>query len=546
MVLSTWSVLFLTVGPDVRTNSMWENWRKQVHLLRRKLYWMVMMLMFPEYLLAIGFANLFTALQNTPTLKELAEEDHVLWTLRHTVLADLGGIAVRFPKVVRDESTKARSKESSRLVAKDKTIAQLEVSGNSNDISLDVVQRLQQTQNPHQTTSIQTLPPEDPKSLCGHDAILSVSEVPPKDNNETFSTIVRDDLTEDVVDIETARNAAGHEECQHNTSPSPPIVVPLPRFLTRFRERQEQACRGLGTLSWEPLDRHVKLAVEYNRPPNHIPPISKSNHVAPLQGNIWILDAKQLAEARKQKVISRLPQLEIEEILDKSKSDGLVRLLAVGQVLWLVVQLIGRRAAHTASSALEFSTLAFSSCAAIIYLLEWCKAKDVGVPHYIDTGTTVSAAAFSVVVESGPNVFMRKRIYTMPQSCVHQIFGDREREGKRIDKLIVLSCIGSTTIFGGIHLLAWHASFPNRAEQLLWRVAALLVTAIPSTVALIVLTESTLYSTTNKTSAWSSICFSPLYFGSRVFLIVESFRSLYYLPPNGFIATWATESPHIG
>lgn len=35
------------------------------------------------------------------------------------------------------------------------------------------------------------------------------------------------------------------------------------------------------------------------------------------------------------------------------------------------------------------------------------------------------------------------------------------------------------TIFGGLHLIAWHFQFPSHIEQLLWRIGALTITVIP-------------------------------------------------------------------
>jgi hypothetical protein len=39
-----------------------------------------------------------------------------------------------------------------------------------------------------------------------------------------------------------------------------------------------------------------------------------------------------------------------------------------------------------------------------------------------------------------------------------------------------------------------------------------------------------------------------LYFGyvvARLFMIVETFRTLFFLPPSAYIATWASNVPHI-
>jgi hypothetical protein len=245
--------------------------------------------------------------------------------------------------------------------------------------------------------------------------------------------------------------------------------LPTPKFIQDFQKSQKILLSGLGKIPWEPFGRHSRLAAEYNNPAKTT--ITKANHLAPLHGDIWVLDSKQLALARRHGIIEKLPSVEKEDIQDRSKSDGLVRILAVIQVLWLVVQMIARQIVHVSSSALEFSTLAFSSCAFIIYLIEWSKPKDVAVHIYIDTEAVVSDASFKAIAEAAPTIFMRNRHYYMPQSCVHQVI-EGEYKGEDVDKLVVLTTILATTLFGGIHLIAWNLDFPTPVERLLWRTAA--------------------------------------------------------------------------
>ncbi|KAH6684062.1 hypothetical protein B0J14DRAFT_645981 [Halenospora varia] len=139
--------------------------------------------------------------------------------------------------------------------------------------------------------------------------------------------------------------------------------------------------------------------------------IYNAKHIAPLHGNLWVWDSKQLILARQHGVIQKLPPLEVNEINDKNKSDGLVRLLAVIQVLWLAIQLIAPQVDNTSSTALEIGTLAFATCAFIIYIAEWPRPKDVNVPYYIDTNAVVSPATFSLIAEAAPISFLQVRHY---------------------------------------------------------------------------------------------------------------------------------------
>jgi hypothetical protein len=498
IILSTWSVLHLTVPPDIKAKSLRQKFRKQIYLLQRKISWMGIMLMFPEYLLAIGAANWLVARENTRTLEKLAKGDKVPWSRTHTIQADMGGMAVCFSERSKQTTSNRKSRRSS--------------------ISSDNISR------------------EGPISAS-------------KRRDQLPDSIVHSPMTQPVNECTYSKKFM---EPTVSISRMPLESEGLPKFIQDFQKSQKRYLSGLGKIKWEPFGRHLGLAAEYAEDTFHTSPankttITKANHLAPLHGNIWILDSKQLALAREHGVIKELPFVYKEEIQDKSKSDGLVRILAVIQVLWLVVQMVSRRIVRVSSSALEFSTLAFSSCAFIIYLIEWRKPKDVAVPIYIKTDAVVSPETFRAVAEAAPTIFMRDRYYCMPQSCVHQVIeGPGRYKGEHVDRLIVLTSILTTTLFGGVHLLAWNLDFPTPVERLLWRTAALSVAIVPTICALLVLVESLVFGTTNRTSKPVVFIFGPLYISSRLYLIVESFRSLYFLPSETFIATWAISSPHIG
>ncbi|QYS99871.1 hypothetical protein H0G86_006989 [Trichoderma simmonsii] len=110
----------------------------------------------------------------------------------------------------------------------------------------------------------------------------------------------------------------------------------------------------------------------------------------------------------------------------------------------------------------------------------------------------------------------------------------------------------SATLFGGIHLFAWNSRFPTDTEKLLWRISALMAIGVPY---LYIATHIPLIGSTvtdirrrmkrtrNITLGYIAIFYTPC----RLFLVAESFRSLYYLPSEAFEATPAVMSiPHLG
>lgn len=484
ILLSTWSVLHLTVPPDIEAKSTIQRIRKQVYLLQRKLSWMGIMLMFPEYLLGIGACNWFAARCNNHKLEQMAKDDAVPWSIVHTIHADMGGVAIRFLEEPSAQNSPAND------------VGSLE---NRPDLSDD-----------------QVLPERLDGGPSSGDRALKASGTTTKGYEN---------------DVETRR------------PPRTRFESDIPKFLRDFSESQQRRIKGLGEIPWRYHHRHAMLAIEYSRPIEKTM-ITKANNLSPLHGNIWILDSAQLAVAREHNIISRLPNVRVEVLQDQSKSDGLVRALAVIQVGWLIVQLIARASENLSSSALEFSTLAFSACAIIIYIIEWKKPKDVAVPIYLDSNAIVSSETFQAIAEIAPTIFLRSRHYYMPQSSTHEVIKD-QRSSWVLPIIVIVATILSTTLFGGIHLLAWNISFPSPVERTLWRTAALLVCIIPSVCALIVLVEHLIFGTTNKTSTAVVWIFGAFYLSSRVYLIVESFRSLYYLPADALQTTWSTYVPHV-
>ena len=71
------------------------------------------------------------------------------------------------------------------------------------------------------------------------------------------------------------------------------------------------------------------------------------------------------------------PTISEEEIKDKSKGDGLAKTLAIFQLLWFSVQLIGRLIKGWAATELEVLTFATCIMTVAIYFFWWNKGLDV-------------------------------------------------------------------------------------------------------------------------------------------------------------------------
>ncbi|KAF8998976.1 hypothetical protein BDQ17DRAFT_1247126 [Cyathus striatus] len=89
------------------------------------------------------------------------------------------------------------------------------------------------------------------------------------------------------------------------------------------------------------------------------------------------------------------PNILKKEIQDKSKADGLSKLILVTQTLWFVIQCIGRHAQGLALAQLEVATLAVISSTFMLSVLWWHKPLDVFYPIYLDNAVVSSMQVIS-------------------------------------------------------------------------------------------------------------------------------------------------------
>lgn len=80
---------------------------------------------------------------------------------------------------------------------------------------------------------------------------------------------------------------------------------------------------------------------------------------------------------------SLIPDLPAEEIRDRSKADGLAKLLVCMQATWFSVQFIARVAEKQAISFLELNTFGHAICALLIYASWWLKPLDIDSPSLL-------------------------------------------------------------------------------------------------------------------------------------------------------------------
>ena len=281
--------------------------------------------------------------------------------------------------------------------------------------------------------------------------------------------------------------------------------------------------------------------------------------------NPFFLVASDVLALRKSELLPRLPYITKEELNDKNKSDSLVRLVAIVQIAWIVVQIIVRASRHLAISQLEIAVIAFATCAIIIYGLNWKKPKGVQVPYtLLQYRGGVPYPVLELLVTSEDINSKGAMIYTMLEE-VKQPLGissiSRRRRGVPIPnhftrKVPSLSSefLGVTLgsmVFGAVHIAAWNFVFPTLVERTLWRSSSIMCTAamVLLVISLLIIGSTILVPEYDSEIVLSGVCIFivfALYIAARLFLIVEIFRSLCFLPPSAYYATWASNIPHIG
>ncbi|KAK3328630.1 hypothetical protein B0T19DRAFT_476203 [Cercophora scortea] len=96
-----------------------------------------------------------------------------------------------------------------------------------------------------------------------------------------------------------------------------------------------------------------------------------------LQFDRWVLDGSQLLLARQLGVITKLPTILEDDVSDKNKGDLFVKVVAVSQIAWFVLQLIVRLVSRIPTSQLEIMTLSFAISTGLTYFWLVEKPKDV-------------------------------------------------------------------------------------------------------------------------------------------------------------------------
>lgn len=336
---------------------------------------MVITLFFPEGILAKAVLDLRSCRLHSHILRApggFVVQDGVPWSKAHTFLADMGGFALGFSQT-------------------SQTLQSPCPSGPSVDASAQGRQSLQG--NPVKMTeasqrSIETLDETlDRVQDCapGHSLPNRPSPSNPDTHGKRLSIEIHDDTHTDYANqappdkpAPSSRNTLTQHDRENRSSPdlelrslpsttkqnnrqtafsAPPahqqlqqpiageVVIkartkknPRTEERQKFRTNIVDASRLYGSVVWNPFERneaqeaqfHLEEDEEDARGSTSIS--NNSSTILALEGDVWVLTAAQLIEARRIGLLSRLPNLTEDEISDRNKGSLFVKLLALVQV----------------------------------------------------------------------------------------------------------------------------------------------------------------------------------------------------------------------
>ncbi|KAH8589511.1 hypothetical protein B0O99DRAFT_636669 [Bisporella sp. PMI_857] len=289
----------------------------------------------------------------------------------------------------------------------------------------------------------------------------------------------------------------------------------------------------------------------------------------------WALTALQLLSAKGFKLYHDLPSISPQDLEALGNSDPLVKLLAVAQISWLIIQLLVRYRNNIVSSQLEIATLSFSVCSMLTYAMLWNRPRGVTTRYRIKAAKAPKEDEILLLATFGPgylwtwNRFQGSEdeelhLMPIPNDASHAVdvrtlFAGFEDtvvvrmlvEWLRHNHPAVVSVIAGSvfggSLFGALHCLAWNFSFPTQTELALWRTSSILTTVLPPLSVYFDLQWShyngwvePLEVTTKRRlhGPILLVCFILPYILARIFLLFEMFWSLFFLPPEAFVDTW--------
>ena len=640
-----------------RKQRLWDEFFDEVRWNWDRTKWMIAILLAPEYYFGKGLT------ENTAANESRKQFDDEGWTTMHGFFANMRGFVMRFETTaVHTTLLSGKPSEPGRALAKPRP------SG------------IPTTYYPQDLKNAALIEVEHCQVLCGEYCPFRVGSMTSEESTEHRPVLspIRKFISQTAAQRSLSDGAVpnlahiGHKAMlgtfdtallpvwSNLESSLAPAIKPAPVKHANFFSQPPTRSSTYRSLSIaEELSR--AQTIELQSEPDLTPHLQTSNlsaeslrsatHATILPHEPWIgkwaLSAPQLYYAQSVGLIPRGPFLSSEELKNQSKTDPMVKLLTMWQIIWLVIQILARSARRPALSTtlIEVTVLAFAATALATYIVIWHKPQDVKVPTYIDALRPITredvvelaarAPLSTMVVHEfwlhgvavrtmGDGIFPVTRGIKMPRiRFLHALFGvfrlrrqkgrepsdvgkdhedmhQEEKESPEDDgelymnpipvgmgvggaifgsirkfhptlllsshrpsvlnpRRMIHPCLpqrkSNLTIISRLDFAAWNFNFPTPVERLLWRISCGILVGLP---ALMVGIYSGYMHYTKRhqgkkreDSKVNTVLLRcgeglvPIYLLARLYLLVETLRSLAYAKPDAFQAVdWPSAIPH--
>lgn len=499
---------------------------------------MLFNLLAPEQLVSQAISDRLSVQNHREGFQRWSETDGAQWTSTHTYFANMGGFAISFKS---DEDSISRPRD-------------IEEGGLSLHRSSSAPE-LMEARKPSPTSSnrgfeekeapILRQDQDGPKS--GYEADSVGANPPPvAELDSDLASQVREDLE---------RMSSGPFSAQAWEDSIASLSCRIGDIDWRLdAHHSDLVQRALQTVSQRHFTspgQQVRFAQSYR---------DWCRNLCALRGDLWVVDATQLLLARELGIISRLPDVTEDCIEDRNKGDLFVKVVSICQIGWFVAQLVARLWQRLPTSQLEITTLAFCLCSGIAYALLLDKPKDatssIVVRAARPAGTPEEMISLALLgpVRSLSDFGRKGQRPCIANDSLHLGFDlDAQVEGS--SRIIFPGWGAAVFVFGAAHCIAWRFEFPTAAEQVLWRASSVVTVAAPVVLVLDHMRSRWVRGRVGHASSLPlKILVAPvlswpvmlLYAASRLYVFFEAFRSLAYLPPAAFLASWPNSFPHIG